>query len=167
MFTTEDDETSGPIVPAGLHLAPIGRRALGLLLDQILVVVPVFGGFLAFGFNPKEAVTDTRAVWFVVATTSLSLIYETVAVWRWQRTLGKLATGTVVVSIVDGGPIGFTRSVQRSLVPTTVSAIPQVGMFLGIGVYALALFHPLRQGLHDRAAGSLVVRARHKAHGQP
>lgn len=64
----------------------------------------------------------------------------------------------VVVSVVDGGPLGFTRSFQRSLVPTSLSAIPTVGPLLGIGVYSWAFFDPLRQGVHDKAAGSIVVR---------
>ena len=29
---------------------------------------------------------------------------------------------------------------------------------LGVFVYSLALWNPLRQGLHDQAAGTLVVR---------
>ena len=35
------DEVAQPAVPAGLTLAPIGRRMIGLILDQILVAFPV------------------------------------------------------------------------------------------------------------------------------
>ncbi|HQZ34999.1 MAG TPA: RDD family protein [Ilumatobacteraceae bacterium] len=152
-----------PIVPAGLHLASFVRRIVGIVVDQIVITVPVFALFYAFGFMPKDAITEGRAVWFTVTLTALGLTYETVGIWLWGRTLGKLLARTRAVSIVDGGRLGFVRSFQRSLVPTTLSAIPQVGPLLGIAVYVYAFFDPLRQGVHDKAAGSIVVHG----HGTP
>ena len=156
MFTSTE-EKAAPIVPAGLHLASFRRRVIGIIVDQIVITGPVFAVFFAFGFAPKDAITDGRAVWFTVSVTSLGLAYETIGVWLWGRTLGKLITRTRAVSVVDGGGLGLVRSFQRSLVPTTLSAIPQVGPLLGIGVYVYAFFDPLRQGVHDKAAGSIVV----------
>ncbi len=156
MFSTENDDDPGPIVPAGVHLAPIGRRALGLLIDQALLAGLVIGGFAIFGFSPEEAISDNPGKWFNVAITVLALVYETVGVWRWGRTLGKLVAGTRVVHVLDGGGAGFNAALIRALVPAAFGAIPQVGLFLGLGVYLLALFDPRRQGLHDKAAGTLV-----------
>jgi uncharacterized RDD family membrane protein YckC len=160
MFTrTDEEERTGPIVPAGLHLASFGRRIGGLFLDQAVVVAPVFLGFYAAGHTPGDALTaDDLAVWFSVATTLVGLLYETVGIWRWGRTVGKWLMRTRVVSVVDGGPLGLTRAFQRSLVPTSLSAIPGIGVLLGIGIYVWAFFDPLRQGVHDKAAGSIVVR---------
>lgn len=158
MFTSTDEEAADPIVPAGLHLASFGRRIVGLFLDQVITTVPVFAVFYLLGYAPKEAITHGRVLWFTVAITTVTVIYETVGIWRWGRTIGKLVAGTRVVSIVDGRGLDFTRSLQRSLVPTTLSAIPQIGPFLGVGVYVWAFLDPLRQGVHDKAAGSLVVR---------
>jgi uncharacterized RDD family membrane protein YckC len=73
------------------------------------------------------------------------------------RTVGKLATGTRVVRQTDGGSVGWWAALQRAMVPVVFSAVPQAGPVLGIMVYAMALLGPLRQGLHDRAAGTLVV----------
>ncbi len=151
------EEKPVPIVPAGLHLASFGRRIAGIVVDQIVITAPIFAAFYALGFAPKDAITDGRAVWFTVSLTTLGLVYETVGIWRWGRTLGKLLVRTRAVSVVDGGGLGFVRSFQRSLVPTTLSAIPQIGPMLGIGVYVYAFFDPLRQGVHDKAAGSIVV----------
>ena len=156
MFSTSE-EKAPPIVPAGLHLASFVRRIIGIVVDQIVITAPVFALFYACGFVPKDALTEGRAVWFTVTLTVLGLTYETIGVWRWGRTLGKLLTRTKAVSVVDGGGLGFVRSFQRSLVPTTLSAIPQLGPMLGIGVYVYAFFDPLRQGVHDKAAGSMVV----------
>jgi uncharacterized RDD family membrane protein YckC len=47
---------------------------------------------------------------------------------------------------------------MRALVPLSLGAIPRVGVFLGVLVYSIAMWNPLRQGLHDKAAGTLVVR---------
>lgn len=157
MFTSTD-ERSAPIVPAGLHLASFARRIIGVVVDQIVITVPVFALFYSLGFSPKDAITEGGAVWFTVTLTALGLTYETVGVWLWGRTLGKLLTGTRAVSVVDGGGLGFVRAFQRSLVPTALGAIPQIGPLLGIGVYVYAFFDPLRQGIHDKAAGSIVVR---------
>lgn len=157
MFTSNDERPDAPIVPAGLHLATFGRRAGGVIVDQALVSGCVLLGFLIAGYAPNDAITGGRAVWFSAASVSLGLVYETLPVWRWGRTLGKLLFRTRVVRIEDGGGLGFVRAFQRSLVPTALSAIPGVGPILGLGVYVWAFFDPLRQGVHDKAAGSLVV----------
>lgn len=158
MFSSSnDDGANDPIVPAGLHLAAFGRRAGGVIVDQLLVSGCVFLGFLIAGYAPDEALTDGRAVWFSVASVAWGLVYETLPVWRWGRTLGKLLFRTRVVRIEDGGGLGLVRAFQRSLVPTSLSAVPGVGPLLGLGVYVWAFFDPLRQGVHDKAAGSLVV----------
>jgi hypothetical protein len=56
MFPT-GDEVARPAVPAGLILAPILRRMVGLLLDQILVALPVVLVIFAVGFTPDDTVT--------------------------------------------------------------------------------------------------------------
>lgn len=160
MFSSTDEDRANPIVPAGHRLAPYGRRVGGMIVDLVVINGPVVAVFFVIGYTPAEATSGDPAVWLTVAITVVGLLYETLCVWRWGRTLGKLVTGTQVVCLLTGGSLGFTRSFQRSLLPTTVSAIPQVGVFLGIGVYVVAFFDPLRQGIHDKAAGSIVVMAR-------
>jgi len=161
MFPADDgDERPGSVVPAGLHLASFGRRIAALLIDEIVLVLPVLAVFWLAGYPPNDAISEDLAVWFTAAGTGLSLVYETVAIWRWQQTVGKWAMGIKVVSVVDGGEIGLTRAFQRSLVPAALGAIPQVGLFLGFGVYMWAFTDRMRQGIHDKAAGSLVVGAR-------
>jgi uncharacterized RDD family membrane protein YckC len=43
-------------------------------------------------------------------------------------------------------------------VPLSLGAVPRIGIYLSSLCYAMALWNPLRQGLHDKAAGTLVVR---------
>ncbi len=152
------DEVARPTVPAGLTLAPIIRRIAGLVLDQILVASPVVVVVLALGFTPSDTVTSKSLMVFNICVTAVAFVYETVMIARLGRTVGKIAFGTRVVRVVDGERPGWSESVMRALVPLSLGAIPRVGVFLGVLVYSIALWNPLRQGLHDKAAGTLVVR---------
>jgi uncharacterized RDD family membrane protein YckC len=152
------NEVVRPAVPAGLTLAPIARRVGGLLIDQVIVAMPVVLVVVALGFKPNDTVTSKALVTFNIAVTSVAFVYETMMIAMLGRTVGKLALGTKVVRLIDGGRPGWSEAVMRALVPLALSSIPRVGVFLGVLVYSLALWSPLRQGLHDKAAGTLVVR---------
>lgn len=155
MFSAGGVDTAA--VPAGLQLATIGRRVGGLLLDQAIIVVPVVLGAVVAGVRPGDSISDDALLGINLALTAVSIGYHTVLIGLWGRTVGKLAAGTRVVRRVDGGRVGWASAAIRALVPVAFSAVPQLGVVLGIVVYAFALFGPLRQGLHDRAAGTLVV----------
>jgi uncharacterized RDD family membrane protein YckC len=156
MFSAGGD-VAQPTVPAGLTLAPMSRRVGGLLIDELVVLVPVFGVAIMLGFTPGKSISSSELLAFSIATTCVALCYETVMVALLGRTVGKIAVGTRVVRFVDGGRPGWSEAAMRSLVPLALGAIPQVGVFLAAFVYSLAFWNPLRQGLHDRAAGTLVV----------
>ena len=152
------NEVARPAVPAGLTLAPIGRRVAGLILDQILVAFPAVIVVVALGFTPSDTVTSRSLLTFNISLTSAAFVYETVMIAMLGRTVGKIALGTRVVRLVDGRRPDWSESAMRALVPLAFGAIPRVGIFLGVMVYSLAMWNPLRQGLHDKAAGTLVVR---------
>ena len=157
MFPT-GDEVAQPAVPAGLTLAPIIRRVGGLVIDQILVALPVFAVVVAAGFTPSDTVTSESLLVFNISVTALAFVYQTLMIALLGRTVGKMAMGTRVVRLLDGGRPGWSDALMRSLLPLSLGAIPRIGVFLGVLVYSLALWNPLRQGLHDKAAGTLVVR---------
>lgn len=68
------------------------------------------------------------------------------------QTLGKMATAIRVVSVGPNATVDFGHAVVRTLV-WAVLAIP-----IGLG-FVTALFSRDRRGLHDRCAGTRVVRA--------
>ncbi len=152
------DEVARPAVPAGLTLAPIGRRIFGLILDQLIVAFPAVIVVIALGFTPSDTITSRSLLTFNIALTSTAFVYETIMIAMLGRTVGKIALGTRVVRLLDGRRPGWSESAMRALVPLAFGSIPKVGVFLGVMVYSLALWNPLRQGLHDKAAGTLVVR---------
>ncbi|MGZ4765861.1 MAG: RDD family protein [Ilumatobacteraceae bacterium] len=152
------DEVAQPAVPTGLTLAPIGRRIAGLFLDQVIVALPAVIVIVAIGFTPSDTVTSRSLLMFNIALTSASFVYQTLMIGLVGRTVGKIALGTRVVRVIDGARPTWSQAAMRALVPLAFGSIPKIGVFLGVTVYSIALWNPLRQGLHDKAAGTLVVR---------
>ena len=150
-----------PAVPDGLVLAPYALRIGGLAIDQMVAGLPVFLAFLALGYQPDEMLKGTAGFWFNLAFVALGLVHETVGVWRYGRTVGKFICRTRVVHATDGGSVTVSSAFIRSLVPAAFGVVPGVGMLLGLAVYLWAFFDPQRQGIHDKAAGTLVVLNRH------
>jgi uncharacterized RDD family membrane protein YckC len=153
----DTEERVAPALPAGVVLAPFWRRAVGLGIDQFVALAPVFVVFLALGYEPKEMIEGTAGVWFNLGFVATGLLYETVGVWRFGRTVGKWVTRTRVVHVTDAGAVALSAAFIRSLVPAAFGVIPGIGLFLGMAVYLWAFVDPRRQGIHDKAAGTLVI----------
>jgi uncharacterized RDD family membrane protein YckC len=154
----EPGVVDAPAVPAGLQLAPLWKRAAGLFVDQLLAAIIPVVVLVAMGKNAHDIWNNTNLVfWLNAAMVSIGLVHETVGVWRWGRTVGKLVMGTRVVHVLDGGPVALSSAFIRSLLPAALSVIPGIGAMLSLGVYLWAFFDPRRQGIHDKAAGTLVV----------
>ncbi len=140
-------------------LGSIGRRALAQVLDGLIVGVPLFFLTLPFGTSiTSEELSDSQLLWLTVLWVGASLIYNTVAIAVWSTTFGKRIVGLKVVNRADGGQVSWTYASVRALVPTVVQLVPVIGPGLAIVVYLRAVFHPLRQGVHDAAAGTVVVK---------
>lgn len=144
--------TSLPVPPAG-----IGRRFAAYLVDQ---VVGALLGALAWVvvLVALTGVPAAAGVAILVGVALLAVGYG-VFLWGWLATRGlspgKKALGIRVVSLADGRPIGWGRAFVRQLVLGLI-----VGFTAGIGGLVLAVVaarDPLRQGWHDKAAGSVVI----------
>ena len=145
-----------------LPLASIGQRILAYVLDALVVGIP--GAFLVLAFADINITANKVSIpeWVSVVLAAVSAAYQTVMVhWRGQ-TLGKMALGITVVHATDGLRPSWWSAGLRALVPWLVSLLPlgALTLLLWFGVYLVAMFDPHRQGLHDKAAGTLVVRAR-------
>ena len=140
-------------------LGSIGRRALAQFIDGLVLGVPLFFLTLPFGTSiTSEELSDSQLLWLTVLWVGASLVYNTVAIAVWGSTIGKRSIGLKVVNRSDGGPVSWTYASVRALVPTVVQLVPVIGPGLAIVVYLRAIFHPLRQGMHDAAAGTIVVK---------
>jgi len=147
-----------PPPPTSDPLAPLARRALAQVIDGLLIGVPLFVLTVSIGGDLSDSDND-NLLWLTVLWLAVSLVYSTAFVAISGATIGKRIVKIKVVNRADGSPVGWTYAAVRALVPTVAGLIPVIGFALNIAVYVRAFFHPLRQGLHDAAAGTVVVRA--------
>ena len=129
------------------------RRIAGAYIDSIVIGVP-FASAHRLGL-PSWALVPLSAV-YVVGMTG-----------RWGRTVGKLATGTKVVSVLGRPRPTWRQSVARWIEVGWIGiAAGLVGgdaalllLLLQAVAYAPVLWDPLGRGLHDRLADTIVIKA--------
>jgi uncharacterized RDD family membrane protein YckC len=141
-------------------LAEPSQRLVARLVDTLIVGVPL--ATVATEIFPREtAQTVVAPIGFAV----VYLVYETVQLALWGRTVGKRLTGVRVVS-ADGAPLRVSQALVRSLIyalPPAARPVPVLNVLAGVFWLAeigLLFEGEHRQALHDRAAGTLVVDVR-------
>lgn len=151
--------------PAGERVAPLPRRLLAAVTDIVLVgcvamivalvrVDFVTGGSLAELITASLELAATASLVAVV----VGLAHEIVGVAVWGRTLGKWAFGLRVRRSDDHGSVGWYSAAMRAGVPFAAGLAPMVGQIAPALVYGWLLRdQEHRQGLHDKAAGTVVV----------
>ncbi|MCL6739143.1 RDD family protein [Streptomyces neyagawaensis] len=142
-------------------LADSGKRVLARLMDMILVGIVV--GLLAWAFRISQYTVDTddiefsRSVGQEVLAAVLYIAYDTFFTVRNGQTLGKRVMKLRVANLNDGN----TPSTQTSLLRAAVLWIPFAFCCACIWT-AIAggwsfFDKPFKQGLHDKAAKTVVV----------
>lgn len=143
--------------PGTDRLASIAQRAIAQVIDGFIIGVPLFLITLSVGGDLTDTDNDNlvllTALWLGV-----SLLYNTAFVAMYGATPGKRAMKLRVVNRTDGSRVNWSYAAVRALVPTVAGLIPVIGFAANLVVYIRAIFHPYRQGLHDAAAGTIVVR---------
>lgn len=147
--------------------ARLGARLLDILIVGIVVIVLIILGALAlFGADSGDSTTDeveTSAVVLFLGIAALGavigLLYEVVLIAVRGQTLGKMMTSIKVVRADNGLVPGWGKSIGRWIIPVVLNFIPYVGGLLSLLVYISLLWDSARQGWHDKAAGTLVVKA--------
>jgi uncharacterized RDD family membrane protein YckC len=140
------DRPGGGWEPLPPQLAGVWPRVGARLLDALLVGVVV--GILGAVLGPPDNLG-------LLLTVAAMLGYETLMLANGGQTLGKLLLGLRVVR-ADQAPLTTRDALVRSLVIELIWIVP-----FGWLIVALLLERDRRrQGLHDRAAGTLVVRSR-------
>ena len=169
------------------ELASFWRRAGATALDSTILQVTLALLAVGIGGVPAGEVLANRAgaildewlrpeigVWAAFVPVVLLALYDVLLLAR-GRTLGMMVTGVVAVHAGDHGPPGFPRSLVRWLLPlgllAMVTAAPpvlasdlaEVVLVCFVGVVALddlwMLWDPRAQTLHDKVAGTLVLRS--------
>ncbi len=153
----------GPADPlAGMPpLADSGKRTLARIIDMILVGVVVW--LLTWGFGVTEYDVDTDQVEYgksfvqSLVAAVLFIGYDTVMTARTGQTLGKKLLNMRTANLDNGA----TPSVQASLIRAAVLWIPFAFCCACIWTVICGGWSffdkPYKQGLHDKAAKTVVV----------
>ncbi|MFC4336802.1 RDD family protein [Salininema proteolyticum] len=129
-------------------LASVSARFVHVVIDWLLCLVPIkilqYTGALDVLPNISlGGVTAGPSAYTAV----LFWIYTAVMLTASTRTFGMKWMGIECISAEDSRPIGFGRALLRAILTSLVlPAVP-------------ALFDQYGRGLHDRAAGSVMVQA--------
>ena len=141
--------------------APLVLRAWAFLLDAIVMSLAWWVALVSSIDGSSQDLVG-RAIGAAILA-----FYFIGFVSVYGRTPGKMAMHLRIVDIETGAPPGALRAATRFLVPNAVWVIS-----LGLGlsgpadqvwqavVYGVVLTNPRHRGLHDMAAGTLVVLAR-------
>ncbi|MEU0029915.1 RDD family protein [Streptomyces sp. NPDC006335] len=158
-----DPYGGGPADPlAGMPpLAPSGKRTLARIIDLILVAVVVW--LITWGFGVSEYNVDSDDMQYgkSLAQSALAAVlyiaYDTVLISRSGQTLGKKWLGMRVANLDNGS----TPSVQTTLIRSAVLWIPFAFccacIWTAISGGWSYFDKPYKQGLHDKAAKTVVV----------
>ena len=157
------------IGPGGLTLAPLLPRLAAYLIDLGLIVT-VWGALvapLAILTGQIDTSTDQQTISGAFGASALAAavliagLYAAIALHLRETTVGKHAVG-LAVRRVDGSRVTFRRALLRELVARQLLFVA-AGAFIGGLPLVLDALFPLwddrAQSLHDKIAGTIVVRA--------
>jgi uncharacterized RDD family membrane protein YckC len=130
-----------------------------IFLPALIVMFFVMRTRIDLGSTPPpdvEELSEAMPAWLTLVPIGFRIVYDAVLVAWLGRTVGMMALRIGVRSVV-GGPLPWWQAGIRALVPGLAQCVPVYGSFARMGIYLSASFDEARRGLHDRAAGSLVV----------
>ncbi|MCS0639129.1 RDD family protein [Streptomyces sp. LP05-1] len=149
-------------------LADTGRRVLARLIDWFIIFVPL--ALIAIPFDVWSNVSDdaddiwrtntNSGQWIVQLISIVAYIgYDTLMTRKNGQTLGKRLMGMRVAMLNDGSVPPTNAALARAIV-LWLPALICCACFWPLFLLILMLFdRPYKQGLHDKAAKTVVVSA--------
>jgi uncharacterized RDD family membrane protein YckC len=142
-------------------LADSGKRTLARIIDMILILLVVWLLTWGFGVGNYDVDADDvevgRSLTQAVIAAVLYMAYDTFLIARTGQTLGKKWLGLRVANLDNGA----TPSVQSALIRSAVLWIPFAFccacLWTAICGGWSFFDKPYKQGLHDKAAKTVVV----------
>lgn len=164
--------TGGAAYEAGASadLAGAGSRLGARIIDAVIVMIVAIPAFVIVAITTVDDLSndntvDTTSGAFlatILLVTVAAMIYEVSMTALRGQTLGKMAVRFRVVDAEASSLPGWGPAFLRWLVPGIIgligSWIPFVGLLVFV-IYASLLWDQRRQGWHDKAAKTLVVKA--------
>jgi uncharacterized RDD family membrane protein YckC len=139
-----------PVDVLGRPLAAWGQRLGAFVIDEVFVYVVAKLAVFALGLHHTFG---ARLLWFLLAIAYYAVLNGSEA----GQTFGKRLLGIAVRDAATGGSIGVQRAVLRYIVVGLFRVVLFFGLFTLLdGLWPL--WDTQRQALHDKIAGSVVVR---------
>jgi uncharacterized RDD family membrane protein YckC len=137
-------------------LAAGGKRVLARIIDIILVLIPAFLlDWAAVGLQDSDFSAGRSAVGGVF-TAGIGFVYEFLMTRDNGRTVGKRLLGMRAAMLQDGSIPTASAAAVRAAVLWLPAFCCSCAWFLVIGL-TVAFDKPYKQGLHDKAASTVVV----------
>ncbi|WP_421743508.1 RDD family protein [Cellulomonas sp.] len=143
---------SYPVTPGSV--APVGTRVLAYALDVVVALVAV-----GLGYAIAAATSAPRSALLSGLLGLLVAVGQWVAEARTGATVGGAVVGIRTVAVSTGRPAGMLAILVRLLVVAAGALACLVGQWVVVASGAWD-HSPAQRGWHDKAAGTLVLRAR-------
>lgn len=156
--------------PAPALASPL-RRLAARIVDALILAV--FHGFL-WVIGVLGSLGTQGVVWngrddlsfglpfgpeVAILAAAVGAVYETAFIAYRGQTPGKMLVGIMVADAGGGGFPSVSSAFVRWLLPSALGILPFVGWLLEGVAFAWLLVDPRRQGWHDKAARTIVVKA--------
>lgn len=142
-------------------LASPWQRLGAVIIDGLILGIPLMIVMIAWLANDTDF-TESGAIgtlppWFYLFA-FFGAIYQVVGIALWGQTLGKHILGIRVTAVEDLSRPGWLKSLIRWGVFALVGWIPYVGWLISLAIILPLIWTLKHQGLHDKAAGTIVLR---------
>ncbi|MFE3461943.1 RDD family protein [Nocardiopsis aegyptia] len=154
--------------PPAPEPASFGRRLAARTIDYVLAAITAVAFFFVMmvvtvAITGSTDSTDGEvALWMLLWVFGWGLLlffYDWLYLVTWGRTIGKLMVGIKVVAAADGGRLTQGQALRRSAVFCLPQTLPVAGHLFSLGE-SMAALGTGSLAVHDRSAGTLVVRVR-------
>ncbi|WP_306369213.1 RDD family protein [Nocardiopsis sp. CC223A] len=154
-------------VPAGPERASFGLRLSARLIDYVLAVIAATAFFILMaivivlltgGAETSDAQGEVWGWLFLFGWGVFLFFYDWLFLVTWGATLGKMMLGIKVIR-ADGGRLTQRQALGRSAFFCLPQSLPCVGHLLSL-MESMAALGEEGLALHDRVAGTVVVRSR-------
>jgi uncharacterized RDD family membrane protein YckC len=152
-------------------LAPFGTRFLARVIDALLIFIPLavislfVGGWSDTGNDrgdwdeiTHQVNTGTQWVWSLISVVAY-VGYDTLMTRKYGQTLGKRWLKLRVGMLSNGAVPDTNSSLLRALVLWLPALICCFCIWWLIIMVTILVSRPFKQGLHDKAARTVVVSA--------
>ncbi|MER8232021.1 RDD family protein [Streptomyces sp. NPDC094049] len=141
-------------------LAESGRRIIARVIDWLIIAVPL--GIIGIPFGIYRRATEDsfgsgEGVGFQLLTIVAFVAYDTVMTARTGQTVGKKVMKLRVAMLNDGATPPMNQSLLRAVVLWVPALICCACLWPLLLLILILVDKPYKQGLHDKAAKTVVV----------